>query len=138
MTDTDTDSPPSPLAAFAGAVTCSRCGNALTLTGSAAESAAGILILTFVDAGVCGLPDRLSAATVRTLGGCRYGISSGSRDWVMEASSVHVHRDIGKAFYRAVPPRPTPLGKRLFWRVVLALAGTRAGKRVLLSLRRQA
>jgi hypothetical protein len=31
-----------------------------------------------------------------------------------------------------------PLGKRVFWRVILALAGTRAGKRLLLAARRRA
>lgn len=134
---TDLDSPPSPLAAFRGTVVCRRRGNALSLTGSAADSADDILILTFVAPDVRGLPDRLNGATVRALGGRRYGIGSESGDWVVDASSVHAHRDIGSVFYRAVPPRPTPLGKRLFWRVVLALAGTRAGKHLLLSLRRR-
>jgi hypothetical protein len=57
---------------------------------------------------------------------------------MIEATSLHVHRDVGNAFYRAVPPRLVPLRKRLFWRVVLALAGTGAGKRLLLSIRRRA
>lgn len=135
---TDIDSPPSPLAAFQGTVVCRRSVNALSLTGSAADSADDILILTFVASDVSGLPDRLSGAAVRALGGGRYGIGSASGDWVVEASSVHAHRDIGSVFYRAVPPRPMPLKRRLFWRVVLALAGTRAGKRLLLSLRRRA
>jgi hypothetical protein len=135
---TDIDSPPSPLAAFQGPVVCRRGANALTLTGAAADCADDILILTFVAPDIRGLPDRLSGATVRCLGGGRYGIGSASGDWVVEASSVHAHRDIGSVFYRAVPPRPTPLKKRLFWRVVLALAGTGAGKRLLLSLRRRA
>lgn len=135
---TDIDPATSPLATFQGPVICRRTVNALTLTGSAADSADDILILTFVAAAVSGLPDRIGAAAVRALGGGRYGISCASGEWLVEATSVHVHRDIGNAFYRAVPPRPTPLKKRLFWRVVLALAGTRAGKRLLLALRRQA
>lgn len=132
---TDIDSPP-PLAAFQGSVTCRRAGNALALTGSAADCADDILILTFIAPTAAALPEHLTAATIRALGGHRYGITSASRDWIVEAASAHVHRDIGSAFYRAVPPRPTPLAKRLLWRVVLALAATRAGKRLLLSLRR--
>lgn len=134
---TQTDSPP-PLAAFQGPVVCRRTAATLSLTGAAADSTDDILILTFVAPEVSGLPDNLSAVVVRSLGGSRYGIGSASGDWIIEASSVHVHRDIGRTFYRAIPPRPTPLRKRLFWRVVLALAGTRAGKRLLLSLRRRA
>jgi hypothetical protein len=53
----------------------------------------------------------------------------------VEAISLHVHRDIGRTFYRAIPPRPVPLAKRLFWSLVLALAGSRTGKLVLSWLR---
>ncbi|MDE2263024.1 MAG: hypothetical protein KGL45_10915 [Gammaproteobacteria bacterium] len=135
---TDIDAASSPLAAFQGPVACRRTADALILTGAAADCADDILILTFIAPAVAGLPERLAGAAVRAAGGCRYRIVSGSRDWAVEAASVHVHRDIGKAFYRAVPPRPTPLKKRLLWGVVLALAGTRGGKRLLLSLRRPA
>jgi hypothetical protein len=135
---TDSHTPGSPLAAFQGAVDCRRAANVLTLTGSAADSADDVLILTLVGPAAPDLPDRLTAATVRALGESRYGITSASREWRVEATSVHLHRDIGSAFYRAIPPRPTPFKKRLFWRVVLALAATRAGKRLLLSLRRGA
>jgi len=84
------------------------------------------------------LPVSLEAAVISARGEHRYGIASASRDWTIEAASLHVHRDVGNVFYRAVPPRLAPLKKRLFWRVVLALAGTRAGKRLLLSIRRRA
>ncbi len=134
---TETDSPPPPLAAFQGSVTCRRAYNALILTGSAADSADDILILTFIAPTVPDLPEHLTAATIRALGGQRYGITSASRDWIVAAAAAHVHRDIGTAFYRAVPPRPTPLAKRLLWRVLLAVAGTRAGKRLLLWVRRR-
>jgi hypothetical protein len=49
---------------------------------------------------------------------------------------VHLHRDVAPPFYRALPPRPVPPGKRLFWRLVLALAASRAGLSILRSLRR--
>jgi hypothetical protein len=133
---TDTDLIASPLAAFRGAVACRRAANILTLTGRAADSTDDRLILTFVSPSVPEMPDSLSSATVRALGEHAFRITSAARDWSVEASSFHVHRDIGETFYRAVPPRPTPLRKRLFWRLVLALAGTTAGKRLLSSLRR--
>jgi hypothetical protein len=124
-------------AVFRGPVACRRAGNALTLTGRAADTDE-ILILTFFAPAIADLPDSLPALTLRALDRNRYGITCASRDWIIEPTSVHVHRDVGSAFYRAVPPRPTPLGKRLLWRVVLALAGTRMGKRLLLRLRRRA
>lgn len=136
MTDTDSSAPP--LAAFRGTVACRRCLGGLTLTGCAADSADDILIVTFIAAAAPDLPDSLSAAAIRTGDARHFRIESGTRSWLIEATSVHVHRDIGRAFYRAIPPRSVPLKKRLFWRVVLALAGTRAGRRLLLSLRRQA
>ncbi|MGH8180925.1 MAG: hypothetical protein ACRETR_08100 [Steroidobacteraceae bacterium] len=136
MTDTDSSAPP--LAAFRGSVACRRDVSGLTLTGCAADSADDIMIVTFIAAAVPDLPDALSAAAIRARDERHYRIVSGARDWLIEATSVHVHRDIGREFYGAIPPRPVPLKKRFFWRAVLALAGTRAGKQLLLSLRRQA
>jgi hypothetical protein len=132
----DTDVPASPLAAFRGPVACRRAANVLTLSGWAADSAEERLILTFVSSSIPEMPDSLSSATVHALGERDFRITSAARDWSVEATSFHVHRDIGEAFYRAIPPRPTPLRKRLFWRLLLALAATTAGKRLLLSLRR--
>jgi hypothetical protein len=126
-----------PLAAFRGPVTIRRTANALTLNGSAADFADDRLILTFVSRSIPEVPDSLTSATIRAVDGHHYRITSDAREWVVEATSFHVHRDIGDTFYRAVPPRPAPLKKRLFWRVVLALAATGAGKRLLLSLRRR-
>ncbi|HEY1889633.1 MAG TPA: hypothetical protein VGG63_04465 [Steroidobacteraceae bacterium] len=135
---TDTESAPALVAAFRGAVTCSRTAEALILSGCAADSADDRLILTLISPSAADLPGSLTAATVHDLGAHRYRIGSSHGDFVVEASSVHLHRDIGKTFYRAVPPRPVPLGKRVFWRLVLWLAGTSTGKRLLTFLRRQA
>lgn len=135
---TDTASFPSQVAAFRGPVTCRRTADSLTLIGAAADSADDRLILTFISPSMAEVPDSLAAAIVRAVDEHHYRIASASGDLTVEAASLHVHRDIGSVFYRAVPPRPAPLGRRIFWRVVLALAGTRAGKRLLLSLRRQA
>lgn len=132
---TDTAATSSPLAAFRGPVSCSRTRDALTLRGAAADCADDILILTLIGPVAAQLPGSLAGAGVMALGERRYRIASESREWIVEATSLHVHRDIGGAFYRAIPPRRVPLGKRFFWRVLLALAGTRAGKRLLLSVR---
>ena len=118
---------------FRGAVVCRRAAHALTLSGFAKDSAEDLLILTFLAHWVPELPASLSAATVSALDERCWRIACASGDWVVEATSVHVHRAIGDAFYRAIPPRPAPLAKRLFWRAVMALAGSWAGERVLRS-----
>lgn len=135
---TDTVAQPVAVAAFRGPVACRRGADALILTGAAADSADDILIVTLIGPATGGLPDSLAAASISAIDGNHYRVAAGSREWTLAAASVHVHRDVGGVFYRAVPPRPTPLKKRLFWRVMLALAGTGAGKRLLLSLRRRA
>jgi hypothetical protein len=126
---------PSPVAAFRGSVTCRRTSSALILAGPAADSPDERLILTLVTATAPDLPESLASADVIAVDERHVRIASGPRDWIIETASVHLHRDIGQAFYRALPPRAAPLKKRLFWRVVLALAHTAAGKRLLLSLR---
>jgi hypothetical protein len=45
------------------------------------------------------------------------------------------HRDVRDVVFAVVPPRRAPLGKRLFWRLVLALARVPAGLRLLRRLR---
>ena len=135
---TDTACPAAPLAVFRGPVACRRTGNALTLSGAAADSADDRLIVTFIGRMIPDVPRSVAGASIRAVDRHRYLIASGSQELIVEASALHLHRDIGNAFYRAVPPRPAPLPKRIFWRVVLALAGSRAGKRLLSSLRRQA
>jgi hypothetical protein len=132
---TDTLQPPLLRAAFRGPVSCRRTFNALILRGAAADSADDVLILTLVGRAVADLPASLLNAAVVAVGESNYRITSESRDWVVAATSAHLHRDIGAAFYRGVPPRRVPIRKRVFWRAVLALAGTRAGKRLLLALR---
>ena len=134
---TDSASPVSALAVFRGPVLCRRFANVLTLAGAAADSAEDDLILSFIVRDFPALPESLTAPVVVALDAHRYRIVSLGRDWIIEATSLHVHRDIGNTFYRAIPQRPAPLAKRFFWRLILALAGSRAGKRLLLSIRRR-
>ncbi|MBW4051678.1 MAG: hypothetical protein HIU85_09470 [Proteobacteria bacterium] len=132
---TDSAPSPSPLAGFRGPVACRRAGDALILSGCAADCADENLILTFTSPKPADVPESVNAAVVTVIDGQHYRIASGPRDWVVAAKSVHVHRDIRGAFYRAIPARPAPLMKRVFWRIVMALAGNPAGKRLLLSMR---
>lgn len=135
---TEIDTPPAPLAVFRGPVACRRTGDILTLSGAAADSPDDGLIVTFIGQAMPEVPGSVSGVSIRAVDQRHYLIASESQELLIEAAAFHLHRDIGSAFYRAVPPRPAPLTKRIFWRVVLALAGSRAGKRLLLSLRRQA
>ena len=125
-----------PLAAWRGPVSCRRSPHALILTGLTGEPGEAGLILTFLASELPEVPDSLTAAEVLVLDEHHYRIVTATRSWEIEASSVHVHRDIAAAFYRAIPPRQVPLRKRLFWRVVLALAGSRLGKRLLFGRKR--
>jgi hypothetical protein len=134
---TDTASPASPLAAFHGPVSCRRTRNALTFIGAAADPGGGILIVTLTTSTIPDVPKSMEAGSISALDGQHYRVVSGARDWTFTATAAHVHRDIGEAFYRAIPPRAAPLAKRIFWRIVLALAGTQAGKRLLLAIRRR-
>ena len=45
------------------------------------------------------------------------------------------HRDVRAEVFAAVPQRQAPLGKRVFWRVVLAVARFPAGVKLLRRLR---
>lgn len=132
-----TDAPfPRPLAVFRGPVGCRRTPNALTLTGLVTEPEQARLFLTFLAPDLPAIPASLTAVEVLVLDEHHYRIVTAAKSWEIEASSVHVHRDIAAAFYRAIPPRQVPLRKRLFWRIVLALAGTRLGKRLLFGTKR--
>jgi len=73
---------------------------------------------------------------VDDLGGAQYRIGAEQREWLIASPAVHLHRDLGAQFYRAIPPRPAPWAKRVFWRVVLSLAASRAGLALLRALRR--
>jgi hypothetical protein len=77
------------------------------------------------------MPEALEDAVVERLGPRQYRITSGDLSWTLDAVA-HVHREVATAFYRALPPRQVPFRKRLFWRVLLALAANPAGRWLLL------
>jgi hypothetical protein len=122
---------------FSGPVHCRR-GTpplGLTLSGQLSGPRPQPATLSFSAPAPAGLPDTLVDASVESLGGTQYRISAAQHAWLIEAPAVHVHRDVGADFYRAIPPRPAPFGKRLFWRVVLWLAASHRGIALLRRLR---
>jgi len=128
---------PERLATFRGEVQCERAPAVpgLTLRGVSAGSPAEPVSLAFSGSAPADLPDRLEDAVVEHLGGAQYRIAERTRSWLITASAVHLHREIAAQFYQAIPPRPAPWGKRVFWRAVLALAATRPGLALLKALR---
>lgn len=130
---------PEALAAFRGTVRCERSAQAhtLILSGVSAEGGGEETALILSASAPVECPDTLDDAVVEHLGARQYRIRSGAREWLVEAAAVHLHRESAAAFYQAIPPRPAPWRKRLFWRVVLALAASRPGLAALRMLRRQ-
>lgn len=128
---------PEAVATFRDGVRCQRSNCTLTLRGMTVESPGEETTLIFSAASPSDCPETLEEAVVERLEGAQYRIRSGTRAWPIEAEAVHLHREIAGAFYRAIPPRPAPLSKRLFWRLVLALAASRPGLAALRVLRRR-
>jgi hypothetical protein len=127
-----------PLLSFRGRVQCARSPGplGLSLSGSTGEHPGQRTVLAFSTAAPAEFPDTLDDAVVEALGAHRYRIASARREWLIGASAVHLHRDVRDEFYRALPPRSVPLRRRLFWRLVLALAASRAGLALLRAVRR--
>ena len=123
---------------FRGGVSCRRDTNGplgLTLIGWTADHPDERASVSFSGSAPENLPEVLEDATVHRVDERHFRISSAPRDWVVEATAVHIHREIATSFYRAIPPRIPPWSKRLFFRVVLAMMSTSWGKRLLLALR---
>jgi hypothetical protein len=127
------------VARFRGAVSCAREARGplgLTLTGRTADPPGEALELAFAAAAPGDLPGQLEDALIERTGPGRYRIASGARSWTFAARSVHLHRDVAPAFYRAIPPRPAPLVRRLVFGAMLRLAASRAGIALVRALRR--
>ena len=126
------------LVRFAGPVSCLRGPPPLELTlrGATRAHPAEASMLSFAAPGAVTLPQELTDAEVERLAVGEYRIRAGGAEYRLAARGVHLHRDAAAPFYRALPPRPVPAGKRLFWRLVLALAASRAGLALLRALRR--
>jgi hypothetical protein len=124
---------------FRGGVSCRRDDGplGLTLIGRTTDRPDEIATLAFATAAPPGLPEALEDATVEQVEAGRYRIRSDVREWIFSARSAHLHQEVASTFYRAISPRLVPWKKRLFWRIVLAVAASRVGKTLLLTLRRR-
>jgi hypothetical protein len=119
---------------FPGWISCRLDGEGslgLILVGRTADHPEEPVQLAFTGQHPSDIPEALDGATVTRLGPRRYQIASGARSWTIEGVA-HLHREVAVPFYRALPPRPVPWRKRLFWRVLLALAANPLGRRLLL------
>ncbi len=127
---------PERLATFRGEVQCERahCVPQLTLSGMTLETPEPTA-LAFSASAPGDLPGRLRDVVVEHVGGTEYRISAPGGSWQINASAVHLHREVAAQFHAAIPPRQAPWAKRLFWGAVLALARTRAGIALLKALR---
>ncbi len=119
---------------FAGAVQVQRGPAPFSLT-LAGRTAAGELTCALT--GTLPAPPPPAQLTDAQLSGGvgHYEITAREGRWQVEGAALTVTRAVAAEFYRALPPRPVPLSKRLFWRAVLALAGSGTGVALLRALR---
>jgi hypothetical protein len=125
------------LTRFRGWISCRRDGEGplgLILVGRTQDQPDETVQMAFACTAPVDLPEALEDATVERLGSAEYRVSSADRSWTLGAPA-YVHREVAALFYKALPPRPVPWRKRLFWRVILALASRPAGRRLLLRAR---
>ncbi len=114
---------------FTGSIECRRSSGVSNLTLVGCDAAGRRVHFSLLGDVPADLPARLDAASVDCLEGQRYCIAADDRTWTVAAPRTYLHYDLTEAFYRAVPPRPVPLAKRLFWRLVLSAAASRIGRR---------
>jgi hypothetical protein len=130
---------PQAVVAFSGGVSCRRDDRGplgVTLVGRTLDHPDELAVVSFSGTAPDGLPEALEDARVERLSPNTWRIASLQREWLVTARAIHVHREISATFYRAVAPRVAPLGKRVFWRIILALVQNPTAKRVLFALRR--
>jgi hypothetical protein len=119
---------------FLGWISCRRDGEGplgLILVGRTKDRPDEAVQMAFACPAPIDLPEALEDVSVERLGPRQYRLTSGDRSWTLEGVA-HIHREVAGAFYKALPPRPVPLRKRLFWRVMLGLAATGVGRWLLL------
>jgi hypothetical protein len=119
---------------FLGWISCRRDGEGplgLILVGRTKDRPDEAVQMAFACPAPIDVPEALEEATVERIGPRQWRLTSGGRSWTLEGVA-HIHREVAGAFYKALPPRPVPLRKRLFWRVMLGLAATSLGRRLLL------
>jgi hypothetical protein len=116
---------------FSGRVDCRRdgCGPlGLILSGHTTAHPQELVHLSFAGAAPADFPQSLDTAVVVRAGESSYRVLSGARSWTINARAVHLHREVEREFYRAVPGLPVRWTQRLFWRIVFVLAATSVGR----------
>ena len=103
---------------------------AVTLIGKIVEADGGTTAaqLSLSYRGSAQLPPLLNDVTFEALTAPDVLLRSGAREWRLQGNTWQLHRDVGAMFYAAVPPRPTPLSRRLAWRVLLGIAALGPGR----------
>jgi hypothetical protein len=122
---------PQALVQFSGRTECRRdgCGPlGLILSGHTSRHPRELTHVTFAGTAPADLPPILEDAAVTRVGDEAYCIKSGARSWTLSARAAHLHRDVAREFFEVVPGAPVRWTQRLFWRIVLALAATSAGR----------
>jgi hypothetical protein len=109
---------------FRGWIACRRDGEGplgLILIGATVDQPGEVAQLAFSAPAPMDFPEALEDARVERTGDKSYRITSGSKEWNVDGVA-HLHREIGKAFYQAIPPCVVPPRKRLFWWLALRAA----------------
>ncbi len=111
------------LAEFSGPVHCRRELEPAALVLAGAERAGGVpLELRFMAPGPDSLPAIVSDIDVYRLGTGEWKLRAHGGAWTVRARALLVHRDVGRAFYTALPPPRVPWRARLGWSLLLGLA----------------
>lgn len=103
----------------------------LTLIGATVDRPGEVVRLVFATKAPHDLPEALEEPRIEQLDAQRFRLTSGARSWMIDGVA-HIHREVGRAFYEAVPARRVPWRKRMFWRALLILAANRLAQRLLL------
>ena len=120
-----------PLATFVGRVDCrfeGRGALGLVLSGHTADRPQELLHLSFAGTAPADFPQALENATIERAAEESYRILSGAGTWIVSARAAHLHREVAAAFFEVLPSPPIRWTQRLFWRIVLALAASSAGR----------
>ncbi len=128
------------LVSFRDGVSCRRDPQGplgLTLFGRTRDRPEEMASVAFSGPAPEGLPEALEAASVEQLDEGTFRVTCEGGVWLVSATAAHLHREVATAFYRAVPPRRPRWSRRVFWRIVLAIAGHGAGSRLLFAFRRR-
>jgi hypothetical protein len=124
------------VAEFAGPVECRREPGAIGLVLTGYDRAGGApLQLQFVGPEPEELPAIVSDIDVFELEPGHWRLRAHGGLWTLRARDVLVHRDVGAAFYAALPPPPLKLGVRIGWSLLLTLVRIPGAVRVLQFLR---